>query len=61
LVALTAGSGDALEPDLLRAGFDAVVFKPVTGSHLASVITGLLVGRRDSRAAAPVAKAAGLT
>src|SRR5262249_28510079 len=29
LVALTAGSGEALESDLRAAGFDAVVFKPV--------------------------------
>jgi signal transduction histidine kinase len=61
LVALTAGSGDALESDLRAAGFDAVVFKPVTGAHLAHVITGLLATRRDTASPAPAAKAAGLT
>jgi CheY-like chemotaxis protein len=63
IIALTAGSGDKLESDLLAAGFDAVVFKPVSGPHLTSVITGLLNGRRDRDrpTPTPVAKAAGLT
>jgi two-component system cell cycle response regulator DivK len=61
VIALTAGSGDALESDLLASGFDAVVFKPVSGPHLVSVITGLLAGQRDRSTPTPVAKAAGLT
>jgi CheY-like chemotaxis protein len=59
LIALTAGSGDALESDLLAAGFDAVMFKPVSGLQLSNVITGLLTGQRDTRpAASATAKAA---
>jgi len=61
VIALTAGSGDALESDLLASGFDAVVFKPVSGPHLVSVISGLLAGQRDRSMPTPVAKAAGLT
>ena len=42
VVALTAGSGDQLEHELLDAGFSAVVFKPVTSDELTQVIVRLL-------------------
>jgi signal transduction histidine kinase len=42
VVALTAGSGEQLAHELRGAGFDAVVFKPVTGDELSDTVTRLL-------------------
>jgi CheY-like chemotaxis protein len=55
VIALTAGSGDQLEHELISAGFSAVVFKPVTGDELTQVVMRLL--ERTPAAAARSASA----
>jgi signal transduction histidine kinase/CheY-like chemotaxis protein len=57
IVAMTAGSGDALESELLASGCDAVVFKPMTADFLMGTVTRLL--ERGAPDAAVVAKATG--
>ena len=42
LVALTAGSGEQLQRELMAAGFDIVLFKPVTGNELTDALARLL-------------------
>jgi signal transduction histidine kinase/ActR/RegA family two-component response regulator len=57
IVAMTAGSGDALESELLASGCNAVVFKPMTADFLMGTVTRLL--ERGAADAAVVAKATG--
>jgi two-component system, sensor histidine kinase len=52
VVALTAGSGEQLERELRSAGFNAVIFKPVTGDELTDTLTRLIeLPRASGRAA----------
>jgi signal transduction histidine kinase/ActR/RegA family two-component response regulator len=52
IAAMTAGSGDALESELLACGCDAVVFKPVTIDRLLATVAALLERGPRERAAA---------